>query len=53
MGGLIILVVQIRILRNTLYSARPSETETYRGTLDDSARAIVRQLGKPPMGKGV
>jgi len=27
--------------------------KTYGGTLDDSARAIVRQLGKPPMGKGV
>ncbi len=27
--------------------------KTYGGTLDDSARAIVRKLGKPPMGKGV
>jgi hypothetical protein len=27
--------------------------KTYGVTLDDSARAIVRQLGKPPMGKDI
>ncbi|MFZ8826089.1 MAG: hypothetical protein ACO2OT_04545 [Candidatus Caldipriscus sp.] len=40
-------------VRRTCSSSKPTETETYGGTLDDSARAMVRQLGKPPMDKDI